>query len=76
MSSLEAKRALFSFPMPINCPTITLPPVPNAENRETKKTCIVLKQLTPLTAASPACETIIVSAIPTVTERRVSIKRG
>ena len=68
--------ALSLFFIPSIWLTTTLPPVAKAEKRAMRKFWIVLKQLTPLTAASPAWATIMVSATPTVTVRRVSMRIG
>ena len=62
--------------MPRSWLETTHPPVAKAMIRKMKRFWTLPRQLTPLTAASPAWATIMVSATPTATERAVSAIRG
>ena len=66
--------SLFFFPR--KCPETTAPPVARAENTLISKMLTVSTSETPETAASPAAETIIVSAIPTAIARICSMISG
>ena len=66
---------LLSF-LPRYCDAITAPPVAKAEKRKMRRFAMLSIRDTPETACSPTLATIIVSIIPMVTLRRVSIRSG
>ena len=56
--------------------TTTAPPVASAANSTMMRLFIISTRLTPEMAASPQRETIMVSAMPTVTARNCSMSSG
>ena len=68
--------ALFCSLAPRNWLTTTAPPVASAENSTMIRLLIMSTRLTPEMAASPQRDTIMVSAMPTVTARNCSTSSG
>ena len=71
-----AARALFSSRWPMYWLATTAPPVASAANSTMMRLFIISTRLTPEMAASPQRETIMVSAMPTVTARNCSMSSG
>ena len=65
----------FSF-LPRYCPATTAPPVASAAKTLIRSTMILSTKETPETAASPTFATIMLSAIPTSTDKSCSITSG
>ena len=76
MSWLAARSARSSSRAPMDWAHTTAPPVARAENTLMMSTLMRSTSATLDTAVSPAADTIMMSAMPTMTDRNCSIIRG
>ena len=76
ISCFAEKHAAFLSFFPRYWEAMTAPPVENAEKRNTNRFETESTSDTPETACSPSVATMIVSIMPIVTDKSVSIRRG